>query len=87
MELQTKLGHSSSFHDDHSTPALKAAVLEVGKLIDRLSEFSGKAAAKTKEGIEGDWKLGWDGIVREPVRVRKAQRPTLTLDKEDLLYL
>ena len=87
VKLQAKLGHSSPFHNDRSTLALKAAVLDVGKLIDRLSEFPGNAATITKEGIEDDWKLGWDGIVREPVRVRKVQRPTLTLDEEDLLYL
>jgi hypothetical protein len=44
---------------------LKAAVLEVGRLIDRLSEFSGSAAIKTKEQIEEDWKLGWSGIVKQ----------------------
>ncbi|KAF9778765.1 hypothetical protein BJ322DRAFT_1114103 [Thelephora terrestris] len=87
VKLRTRLGHSSPFHDDRSIPALEAEVREVGKLIDRLSEFPGQAATKTKAGIEGDWKLGWDGIVRKTVRGRKVQRPTLTLDKEDLLYL
>lgn len=67
--------------------ALKAAVLEVGKLIDRVSEFPGKAATKTKEGIKEDWKLGWDGIVKEAVNGRKGQRPKLTLDEEDLFCL
>jgi hypothetical protein len=66
--------------------ALKAAVLEVEKLIGRLSEFSGNAAVKTKEGIKDDWKLGWDGIVKEPVKGRKEQKPKLNLG-EDLLYL
>jgi hypothetical protein len=66
--------------------ALKAAVLEVEKLIGRLSEFPGNAATRTKERIEKDWKLGWDGIVKEPIKPRKVQRPTLTLDEEDLLY-
>jgi len=66
---------------------LKAAVLEVGRLIDRLSEFPGPAAIRTKEVIKDDWKLGWDGIIKEPVRARKVQRPKLTLDEEDLLYL
>lgn len=67
------LGHSSPFHDNRSTPALQAAVLEVGGLIGRLSEFPGNAVTKTKEGIEDDWKLGWDGIIREPIMVRKVQ--------------
>jgi len=66
---------------------MKAAVLEVGRLIDRLSEFPGPAAIKTKERIQDDWKLGRDGIVKEPFRARKVQRPKLTLDEEDLLYL
>ena len=72
-ELRTMLGHSSPFHDNRSTPALQAAVLEVGGLIGRLSEFPGNAVTKTKEGIEDDWKLGWDGIIREPIMVRKVQ--------------
>ena len=88
MELQTKLGHLSPFHNDRDVPALKAAVLEVGRLIDRLSEFPGNPATKTKERIKEDWELGWDGIVKEPVKCRKVvQKPELTLDEEDLLYL
>lgn len=40
-------------------------MLEVERLIDRLSEFPGPGmVAKTQ--IEEDWKLGWDGIVKEP---------------------
>ena len=39
---------------------------------------------KTKERIEEDWKLGWDGIVKGPARARKVQKPKLTLDEEDL---
>jgi len=85
-ELQTKLGPSSSLHEHPNVPALKAAVLEVERLIDGLSGFPGSPAIKTKEQIKDDWKLGWDGIVKEPVRTRKVQRPKLTLDEEDLLY-
>ena len=80
-----RLGHSSSLHEHHNVSTLKAAVLEVEKLIDRLSEFSGPAVIETKERIEDDWKLGWDGIVKEPVRARVVQRPKLTLD-EGVLY-
>ena len=86
-ELQMKLGHLSPFHDKRDVLALKAAVLEAGRLIDWVSEFPGKAATKTKEQIKEDWKLGWDGIVKESVKGRKAQRPKLTLDEEDLLHL
>ena len=85
-ELQTKLGHSSPIHNDRNVLALKAAVLEVGRLIDQLSEFSGTASMKTKERIKEDWKLGWDGIVKEPVKVRKVLKPKLSLDEEDILY-
>jgi hypothetical protein len=80
VELQERLGHSSLLHDDRDELTLRAAVLGVGKLIGRVSDFSGSAAIKTKEGIEEDWKLGWAGIVKEPVKVRKAQKPKLTLD-------
>ena len=66
--------------------ALKAAVSEVERLIGRLSEFPGPAATKTKERIKEDWKLGWDGIVKKPVRTRKIRRPELALDEEDILY-
>ncbi|KAF9647525.1 hypothetical protein BDM02DRAFT_3187952 [Thelephora ganbajun] len=68
VELQTKLGHSSPLHEDRSVLKLKAAVLEVERLIDRLSEFPGSAAIKTKERIKEDWKLGWDSIVKEGVK-------------------
>lgn len=68
-ELQTKLGHSSSFHEHCNIPALKAAVSEVERLIHRLSEIPGLAAAEAKARIEQDWKLGWSGIVKGPVKV------------------
>ena len=84
MGLQMKLGHLSSLHERRNVSALKAAVLEVERLIGRLPEFSGPAAMKTKERIEEDWKLGWDGIVKGPARARKVQKPKLTLDEEDL---
>jgi len=41
---------------------------------------------KTETQIKNDWKLGWDGIVNEPIRTRKVRGPELTLDEEDLLY-
>ena len=65
---------------------MKDAVLEVEELIERLSEFPGNAATKTKEGIKEDWRLGRDGIVVDAVRARKGQRPEVVLDEEDLLY-
>ena len=65
MKLQTKLGSFSPFHDNRSASALRDAVLEVGELIERLSEFPGSAATETKESIKEDWRLGWDGIVMD----------------------
>jgi len=47
---------------------LKAAVLEVERLVGRLSEFPGPVEIKVKERIKDDWKLGWDGIIKEPVK-------------------
>ena len=61
-------------------------MLEVGELIEWLSEFPGNAAAKTKEDIEEDWRLGWDGIVSDAVSTRKGQGPEVILDEENLLY-
>ena len=84
-ELQANLGHSSSLHERCNVLELRDAVLEVGRLIDRLSEFPGPAAVETKERIRKDWKLGWDGIVKKPVEVGVAQVPKLALD-EGLLY-
>ena len=86
IKLRTKLGPSSPFHDNRSAPALRDAVLEVEELIERLSEFPGNAAAKTKEGIKEDWRLGRDGIVVDVVRARKGRKPEVVLDEEDLLY-
>ena len=85
-KLQTRLGPSSPLHNSRDASALRAAVLEVGKLIGCLSEFPGTASIKTKERIKEDWKLGWDGIVKEPAKGRKVEKPKLTLDEEDLLY-
>ena len=59
---------------------MKAAVSEVRRLIDRLSEFPVVAAVETKKRIKEDWKLGWDGIIKEPVRARREQRLKPTLD-------
>ena len=83
LNLQKKLGYQGPLHNDPDVLALKAAVLEVGRLIDRLSEFPGPVAIKTKERIKEDWKLGWDGIVREPTRDQRAQRPKLMVDGGD----
>ena len=77
-----KLGHLSSFHEHRNVSELKAAVSEVERLIGRLSEFSGPAVVRAKERIKEDWELGWDGIVKEPVRARKVQRPKLNLDED-----
>lgn len=83
-ELQTTLGHSSSLHEDRNVLALKAAVLEVERLIGRLSEFPVPTAVETKVRIEEDWKLGWYGIVKGSPSTRKLQRPKLTLDEKGL---
>ena len=85
-ELQKKLGHLSPLHDGRNVLALKAAVLEVEKLIGWLSKFPGPAAIETKERIKEDWKLGWDGIVKEPIRPGKVQRPRLILDGGRRMY-
>ena len=82
--LQTRLGHLSSLHEHRDVSALKTAVLEVGRLVNRLSEFPIPAAEETNELIKEDWKLGWDGIVRGPVRDQKAERPKLTLNEKGL---
>lgn len=76
--VQTKLAQSPPRHVHPNILALKAAVLEIGSLVDRLSAFPGPATIKTRERIE-DRKLGWDGIVRGPTRTREVQRPMLTL--------
>ena len=83
-QLQTKLGHSSSLHNRRDISTLKAAVLEVGELLNRLLELPVPAATETKERIEDDWKLGRDGIIRGPAKVRKAERPKLNLKGKGL---
>ena len=74
----------SSLHEHRDVSALKAAVLEVGRLIRRLSEFPIPEVGETKELIKEDWKLGWYGIVKKPFGVQKAGRPKLTLNEKDL---
>ena len=59
-------------------------MLEVGRLVNRFSEFQVPAVAETKKRIKGDWKLGWYGIMKGSAKARKAQRPKLTLDEKGL---
>ena len=84
-ELQTRLGHLSPLHERRNVPILKAAVLEVESLIDRLSEFPVPTAVVTKKRIEKDWKLGWDGIIKEPAKAWKTRRPKLILDQRSVV--
>ena len=73
MENHTDLRQSLQHHNVHRSGATGRQSSTQSK-VGRLSEFLGNAAAKTKEGIEENWKLGWDGsIVRGPIMVRKVQ--------------
>lgn len=83
MNIQTKLGHLCWFHEDRNASELKFVASEVERLIGRLPGFSGLLVTRAKEWIEEYRKLGWDGIVKGPVRTREARGPKLTTLGED----
>lgn len=85
IDLQEKLGPLSDLHERRDVPALKAAVLEVGGVIEQAAgEPSFTAVVKQ---IDEDWKHGHKGIVREAAHGKRIQKPKLVIDPEDRMYL
>ena len=84
IDLQEKLGPLSNLHERRDILTLKAAVLEVGGVIEQVAgEPSFTAVMKQ---IDEDWEHGYKGIVREAVHGKRIQKPKLVIDPEDRMY-
>jgi hypothetical protein len=88
VALQKKLSPSSKFHEGRSVSDLQDAVLEVKVIVESLGNIPGSTG--TMNQIKKRWDRGWSWILeKQGSRAigRKAEKPKLTLDREDLYYL
>ena len=89
IELQKKLSPSSKLHDGRSVSDLQCAVLEVKTVIESLNDIPG--SIRTRNQIQKRWDRGWNWISEREgssrAKGKKAKKPELALDHEDLLYL
>lgn len=83
INLQKKLGPPSDLHEHRDLQALKAAVLEVQKVIERVANDPSFIA--TTKQIGQDWGYGRKGILQETVH-RKILKPKLVIDPEDRMF-
>ena len=87
-ELQKKLSPSSKFHDGRSVSDLRRAVLEVKVIVESLDNIPGSIGTKIQ--IQRRWDRGWKWIFEKEggrAKGKKAEKPKLVLDRDDLLYL
>jgi len=82
--LQEKLAPSSKFHEGKSISDLQHAVLEAKAVVGGLDDISESIGTRNK--IRGRWDRGWKWIFEEQ-KGKKAKKPNLVFDPEDLLYL
>ena len=88
IALQKKLSPSSKFHEGRSVTDLQHAVLEVKAVMESLGDTPG--STETRDQIKMRWDRGWKWIAEEQesrAKGKKAEKPKLVLDREDLLYL
>ena len=88
IALQKKLSPSSKFHERRSVTDLQHAVLDVKAVMESLDNIPG--SIETRNQIKMRWDRGWKWIVEEQesrAKGKKAEKPKLVLDHEDLLYL
>ena len=87
IALQKKLSPSSKFHEERSISDLQRAVLEVKAVVESLDDIPGSIG--TKNQIEKRWNRGYRWVFEKQgtrAKGRKANKPKLVLDREDLLY-
>jgi len=84
INLQKELGPLSDLHERHDILALKAAVLEVGGVIERVAGEPTFTAVMRQ--IDEDWECGHKGIMKEAVHRKRIQKPRLVIDSEDHMY-
>ena len=88
ITLQKKLSPSSKFHKERSVSDLQHAVGEVKAVVESLDDIPGSIG--TRNQIRKCWDRGSKWIFEEQgsrARGKKAEKPELVLDREDLLYL
>ena len=88
IALQKKLSPSSKFHEERSISNLQREVLEVKAVVESLDYVPGSIG--TKNQIEKRWGQGYKWIFEKQgkrAKGRKAEKPKLVLDRDDLLYL
>lgn len=86
INLQKKLAPSSNFHERQDLRGLKAAVLEVQKVIERAIKDKDSVFVSDMKRIGKDWDLGRRGILEEAVQRKKVQKPKLAIDPEDRMF-
>ena len=87
-ELQKKLSPSSKFHEGRSVSNLQDAVQEVKSVVESLDDIPGSIG--TRDHIRKRWDRGSKWIFEKQgsrAKGKKAEKPKLMLDREDLLYL
>jgi hypothetical protein len=87
IELQKKLSPSSKFHEGKSVSDLQRAILEVKVIVESLDDIP--ESVGTRNQIEGRWERGYKWIFEKQggrAKGKKADKPKLVLDREDLLY-
>jgi len=86
--LQKKLFPSSEFHEKKSVSDLQDAVQEVKVVVESLDNITGSIG--TRNQIKKRWNRGWKWIFEKQgsrAKGKKAEKPKLVIDLEDLLYM
>jgi len=88
IELQKTLSPSSEFHEEKSVRDLQRVVLGVKAVVESLEGIP--ESIGTRNQIEKRWERGYKWIFEKQggkAKGRKANKPKLVLDHEDLLHL
>ena len=88
ITLQKKLSPSSEFHQERSVSNLQHAVKEVKGVVESLDNIP--KSIGTRNLIKRRCDQGWKWIFEKQEsrdKGKKAKKPELVLDREDLLYL
>ena len=89
IALREKLAPSSKFHEEKSVNDLQDAVLEAKAIVESLDGIP--ESIETRNKIKKRWDRGWKWILEKQgshgAKGKKAKKPELVLDTEDLMYL
>jgi len=86
--LQERLSPSSEFHEKKSVSDLQDVVQEVKVVVESLDSVP--ESIGTKNQIKKRWDRGWKWIFEKQgsrAKGKKAEKPKLVIDLEDLLYM